>query len=216
MLKGDRFGRLTFVSDAGKVKTSKLGVFTCDCGTHITTYIANVKRGKKSSCGCLRLEYLKNPSQKKHGLSQTPTYSSWMNMMYRCNNDNATGYENYGGRGISVCDRWHDFRNFLKDMGERPKGMSIDRLDTNGNYELSNCKWSTRSEQSKNCRKDKVSSSIYKGVSFHKNTGLWEAYIKLNEGRFRIGYYNSEIEAFNAYKIEHEKRSIELPMYVSR
>lgn len=216
MLESEKFGRLKFISEAEKKGLSRMGLFLCDCGVQVTTYIANVRSGKKRSCGCLRLDYLKNPVQKKHGLSQTPTYSSWVNMMYRCNSDNATGYENYGGRGICVCDRWHDFSNFLKDMGERPSGMSIDRIDTNGNYEPSNCKWSTRSEQSKNCRKDKISSSIYKGVSFHKNTGLWEAYIKLNEGRLRIGYYSSELEAFNAFRIEHEKRSIELPMYLSR
>lgn len=216
MLKGEKFGRLTFLNKLKAKGPSSIGLFVCDCGEYVETYISNVKRGKKLSCGCLRKEYLLNPINKKHGFSKTDTYSSWVNMLYRCNNSNATGYENYGGRGIKVCDEWMSFENFYKDMGDRPQGMSIDRIDTNKNYELSNCRWATRSEQARNCRKDRVSSSIYKGVSFYKRTKKWEAYININGSRKRIGYFDSEEEAFLAYKEAHLKNKLIVPMYTLR
>jgi len=92
----------------------------------------------------------------KHGHDRkgmaTPTYRSWVKMKYRCNNRNYKGYCNYGKRGIKVCERWNDFRNFLEDMGLRPDGLTLDRKDNNGNYEPGNCKWSTQKEQQNNRR----------------------------------------------------------------
>ena len=83
----------------------------------------------------------------------SPTYYSWQNMKQRCNNPNNPAYRNYGGRDIKVCERWHDFRNFLEDMGERPESMSLDRYpDNDGNYELGNCRWATLKEQRVNTR----------------------------------------------------------------
>lgn len=95
----------------------------------------------------------------KHGHSRrlaggaTKTYKAWASMMARCNISTASGYANYGGRGIRVCERWHEFQNFLADMGECGDGMSLDRLDVNGNYEQSNCRWATASEQARNTRR---------------------------------------------------------------
>jgi hypothetical protein len=92
----------------------------------------------------------------KHGAARaagkTRTYKVWASMMARCYTKSATGFENYGGRGISVCERWHDFAAFLADMGEVPEGMSLDREKSDGNYELSNCRWATRQTQNENRR----------------------------------------------------------------
>ena len=88
----------------------------------------------------------------RHGQARTPTWLSWRKMRDRCLNPNATGYKNYGGRGIKICKRWNDFANFLADMGARPDGKSLDRINGNGNYEPSNCRWATAAEQSDNRR----------------------------------------------------------------
>lgn len=87
------------------------------------------------------------------GKTKSPTYHSWASMRQRCGNPNHRSYGNYGGLGVTVCERWNDFANFLEDMGERPEGMTIDRIDVEGHYEPGNCKWSTKSEQELNKRR---------------------------------------------------------------
>lgn len=103
------------------------------------------------------------PSQRTHGHSYTdgaalasPTYSSWLSMRARCNRPTASDYGRYGGRGITVCERWESFQDFIADMGERPAGTSIDRIDVNGNYEPANCRWATSVEQGRNRRNTKL------------------------------------------------------------
>lgn len=111
-----------------------------------------------------------------HGMSRTKTYNSWVSMLQRCYNPNETGYKNWGGRGITVCDAWNNsFEAFLADMGERPEGTSLDRIDNNGDYEPGNCKWSTRKEQNLNKRMQSNNKSGYPGVIWHKKARKWQS-----------------------------------------
>src|SRR5690606_2812880 len=106
-----------------------------------------LRTGKTKSCGCLRIET--NISKgTTHGHSGTRTYQAWLNMKSRCSNKKNISYENYGGRGISICDRWlNSFENFLEDMGECPDNLTLERMDVNGNYEPNNCIWEDYSQQ---------------------------------------------------------------------
>jgi len=162
-MTGQRFGRLVCVAPIPTAGKSMSWECICDCGTIRIVVRGNLLSGGVKSCGCLKSDVSRNS---KHGLTngrnatingkkranRIGTYSSWEAMRSRCNNPNNPGYHWYGGRGIKVCERWDDFDNFLWDMGERPEGKTLDRIDVNGNYEKSNCKWSTPLEQTQNRR----------------------------------------------------------------
>jgi hypothetical protein len=145
---GQRFGRLVVLG-----KDSRQGHFrcTCDCGAETSVRSDNLRYGRVVSCGCLG-QSARLTHGHTAGRSKSSTYVVWQNMLDRCRNRANPKWEQYGGRGIAVCDRWLSFENFLTDMGERPSGLTLDRVDNDGNYEPTNCRWTTVSEQNFNRR----------------------------------------------------------------
>ncbi len=154
---GRRYGKLVVVSRSG---SSKLGhamwECQCDCGSFKVVDGSNLRVGLVKSCGCMQYDFMRGGLFKTHGMSGTSTYRTWASMRQRCNNENDDKYSRYGGRGIKVCDRWNDFENFYVDMGERPKGMTIDRLDNTKGYFLSNCRWAACRIQQNNRRNNRI------------------------------------------------------------
>ena len=157
---GQKFGRL-IVLRLLKERTKNRQIKAecqCDCGKKTETTLHRLRSGATKSCGCLMLE-ISHIAPLKHGYARknkSRTWRIWRNMRTRCNNENSTNYKNYGQRGITVCQRWEKFENFLADMGEAPEGMSIERKDNDKGYAKNNCKWATRKEQGRNCRTNKL------------------------------------------------------------
>lgn len=158
---GQRFGAWVVIGSAQPgANWAARWACKCDCGSQKDVFAANLRRGLSTSCGCLSAAKTSARSR-THGMTGTPTYRTWESMLNRCNNPRNSSHVNYGGRGIKVCDRWASFENFLSDMGEKPeKGMSIERLDVNGNYEPGNCIWADPKTQARNTRRTRLSAEL--------------------------------------------------------
>lgn len=161
---GLRYGKLTVIDKAPNksvTDTNARWSCLCDCGKTTIAYGQDLGRGKHQSCGCLHRGDA-GKRNKTHGMSRTVAYRAWCQMRNRCNNPKSTKFKYYGARGIKVCERWSKFENFISDMGHPSDGLSLDRIDVNGDYEPSNCQWATKVQQANNKR---VARLTYNGIS---------------------------------------------------
>lgn len=207
-MTGKTFGYWTVVSRAVvEGSSSTYWKCICLCGVQRNVLASKLKEKRSKSCGCMKSEMI-SESLSVHGgcIGEiSPEYQSFNGMLHRCNNIDRDDYHHYGGRGIKVCDSWDpskggNFSNFLSDMGTRPKGSTLDRVDVNGNYEPGNCRWAIRSIQTHNSRKKRGALSLFKGVTFHR--GKWVSRITKDGTLRMIGEFDTEIEAARSYDAE--------------
>lgn len=152
-LSGRRFGRWTVVRVSQESPPRRIKWdCRCDCGGERSVFGASLRDGRSKSCGCLQREVARAAGDRTrtHGMTNTSTYHIWCGMIARCHNERAKDFYRYGAVGITVCDRWRDFENFLADMGPRPPGLTLDRCDNSKGYSQDNCRWATYGEQVRN------------------------------------------------------------------
>lgn len=187
---GRKFGKLTVIDRVDR------GVYmcACDCGNKKPVRWENLRRGYTKSCGCLRPS-VSPPEQRTHsaiGVKAHPLYELWRTMVRRCHSPTSPRYKTYGARGIQVCERWRrDFFAFVTDMGPRPEGTSLDRVDNDGNYEPGNCRWATPQEQTDNSRVAKLvrlGGIVMSEARAARDLGLTESGLKSVRAAGWVGY----------------------------
>ena len=186
---GKKFNRLTAVKFTGIGPYGhSLFEFLCDCGNSHVAQESHVRSGATKSCGCLQRE---TPAAlfTTHGMSRSKEYRSWAHLKGRCLNKNDKQYESYGARGITVCERWlESFENFFSDMGKCPEGLTIDRIDNDGNYEPDNCRWADAEIQGNNRRSSKFIIYDGKQLTYSQWSRELNGYVGLVIDRLRRGW----------------------------
>lgn len=190
---GWRCWRLECIGVAEKRGRRDYLLLRCDCGNIKEISKQSFNTMNVQSCGCAQLDHINSYNASDiergtHNMSKSKEYVAWKNMKARCDDINQQAYKNYGGRGITYCDEWSSFENFYKEMGECPQGMTLERLEVNGNYSRSNCKWASNKEQSVNRRKVTNSSSPYKGVVYSKSESKFKASARKDDKYLHLGY----------------------------
>jgi len=197
---GNKYAKLTIVKEGPKVEYpdgSKVRQVwcKCDCGNPELTLVRtnNLTSGNTTSCGCVGEE-----RRKTHGMSNTRAYQIWEGMKRRCRPDLAEVFPYHAGKGITYCSKWETFEGFYEDMGEAPDNMSLDRIDVNGNYEKSNCRWASWSVQGYNKGLDPNNTSGKSGVSWYSSCEMWSAEIHVEGKHIRLGLFSKFEDAVKA------------------
>lgn len=193
-LTGQRFGRLVALEPIrGSRNNPPKYICKCDCGNIVTVRSCHIVSGHTKSCGCYNSDVVKE-MKTTHGQCHTRLYRIWFGMLGRCTKESNEAYHNYGGRGITVCDEWRKFEPFYEWSMKNgyTDELTLDRIDVNGNYEPSNCRWATRYEQSRNTRRNVV-------ITFNNETKIlrdWEIELGMNPGTLeaRINDYGWSVE----------------------
>lgn len=214
-LSGKKFGRWTVVDEAPSVAMPSRGTArkwncVCECGIIRAVFQSSLSSGMSVSCGCYRLEQLPSNRDSAKGLRigcnrSDNRYNVWSMMIQRCYEKNHDNFELYGALGKFVCERWLEpkgqgFLNFCEDMGERPLGTSLDRIDNKGSYEPENCRWADQTTQNINRGTNRNNTSGCKGVTWHSECSKWCAQIGVNYSNIVLGYFEDWFEAVCARK----------------
>lgn len=195
---GQRFGHLVVKSYEGIESRKAMWGCTCDCGGTLKVRGNSLLTGRTKSCGCLQVS-TRVTANTKHGMRSSRTYNIWLGMVQRATNPNNPATSYYKERGIGVCEDWLEFKNFLKDMGEAPEGLTLDRVNNDEGYKLANCRWATRSMQTINRGMFRNNKTGFRGVSFSNSKGVYSAYVNVNNKGYYLGNFPTKEAAALAY-----------------
>ncbi len=193
----DKYNKLKAISKNGRDKNGKqIWLFRCDCGKEVTKCLSDVKSGNTESCGCLNLQRIKERHRMKTGfdtpVSKMPEYAVYLSAKRRCEKSNDPAYSRYGGRGIKML---MSFKEMINTIGFRPSNKhSLDRIDVNGNYEISNIRWATDTEQARNTRRSQSTA----GVVWAEDRKKWRAWIGVNKKLIHLGSFKNKHDAVSA------------------